>query len=83
LRRHLGQVLLRVPGEPGHSGPEDSVIIVASQNVFPGRGELAKFGDLREAGLQVIRGDRGRHRLPPARVVGGCQVGSGTITPNP
>jgi hypothetical protein len=77
-----GQMLVRVLGEPGDALPEYPVFPVAGQHVRPDCGELSGVGDLSQGGMQAGRIRRAVHGWP-GRSVGGCQVGSGHITPNP
>jgi CRISPR/Cas system CMR subunit Cmr6 (Cas7 group RAMP superfamily) len=76
-----GQVIVGVFGEPGDAGPERSVFPVAGQHVRPCRGQLSRGGDLGEGGAEHAS-VRGIHDFP-SLTVGGCQVGSGHVTPKP
>ena len=76
----------RLVGTRGKLGREFSEMLPAllgGQDVSPRRGQLIRAGDPGQGGVQVVRRSRrGGHRTA-ARMLGGCQVGSGTMLPNP
>jgi hypothetical protein len=78
----LGKVLVRVLGKPGHPGPEHAVVPVAGEHVGPRGNQPIRVGDLGQGRPHLCGSGRLGHR-PAARLAGGCQVGSGSTTPNP
>lgn len=81
--REFSEMLLGVWREAGDARCGYPVVVVAGQYVSPGRGQLVRTGDPSERGVQVVRRSRrGGHRAA-TRMLGGCQVGSGTMVPKP
>ena len=83
LSRELSEMLPGVRRETGDARPEYPVVAVGRQHVSPGRRQLIEAGDPGEGGVQVVGRSRWRGHGAAARMLGGCQVGSGTMVPNP
>lgn len=82
LRPDLGKMIFGVLGEPGHPRAGHLVIAVTGQDVSPRGGEQVRAGHLGQRSAQMRRAGELAHGWLP-RMVGGCQVGSGTTTPKP
>lgn len=82
LRGDVGQVPVGVLCEPADARAEHTVLHVVRQDVRPSGSEAGGISGLGQRRPLAVGCRRGSHHRTGA-VVGGCQVGSGMITPNP